>query len=470
MAFQGLGSFLPTQSLFGVASPVPGAAQAATTPLQLGVRVARIEINRGVGPLTLFFVDTEGEQRGDAHGLYKRPLPPVFSITTSGRVVVVNGDAFSPYTVIDHRALPQSKRVDTISVSISRASAEARGEVSEFAQLTGDGEFSQFTDVVLDTSLPPPRALILTVNGTSATGSVVVSKRFLIELVDLEGFTRLIEAKERKQPGKTPLLFLSSVRKLYQGREGEPRILFNLAIGRHDTVEPLSKKDSAEFRRLEQYEQLYFEGTQIDIGHVLVGIEAAARQDPQPRGPIPRPDIFLTWGGDLGSALQEYIIARFFFPTTLMGTIEHYLIDRHAKREDLIGDIDGVNLGAIYDSSLSTAENLRTYYGKQNRRRFQFFLANTKNDDGTPALPLKPNSKPSRLTKPAHDFIAKNVVSFAEFVLTVKLSMYASTKKIPNKPLPATVQDMLKVSSPEVTLITNYFVSFLEIGLAAEAS
>jgi len=233
----------------------------------------------------------------------------------------------------------------------------------------------------------------------------------------------------------------------------------------------VAKEGSQEFRRLQAYEKLCFKGTRIDIGHVLVGIEAAARNKPEPRTSIPRPDIFLTWGGDLGSALEGYIIDRFFFPTTLMGTLWNYLTDHYAKNEDLVGDIDGVTLGAIYDSSLSTAANLRAYYSNQGQRRFQHFLANTKNDDGrTPALPLEPNSNPPRLGKPAHDFIATNVVAFADFVLKSKLVMNALTKKIPNDPLPRAAEDMLNVSSPEITMITNYFVNFIELGLAAEVA
>src|SRR5262249_22300657 len=92
-----------------------------------------------------------------------------------------------------------------------------------------------------------------------------------------------------------------------------------------------------------------------------------------------QPEAFLGWPGDLGSALVPYaqsvIAARHpgsapappapvrrpctVPPAVPKKDLQWYLAQK-AGTSDLLGDIDGINIGAIYDDSKSLSENLRS--------------------------------------------------------------------------------------------------------------
>jgi hypothetical protein len=161
---------------------------------------------------------------------------------------------------------------------------------------------------------------------------------------------------------------------------------------------------------------LYADGEWLDIGHVLTGIEGSPKQealkDYQDVSIPECPELIVTWAGDLGNALQAYI--KDFLKAMDTGAtvdLNDYLVKR-ASRVDLIGDIDGINIGSAYDSSRSLAENLRVYYGQKSRRRYHEFIANSKDKTGKAELPLVPGKKPPQLTKQARQAIAYNTWRF----------------------------------------------------------
>jgi hypothetical protein len=107
-------------------------------------------------------------------------------------------------------------------------------------------------------------------------------------------------------------------------------------------------------------------------------------------------EAFLTWAGDLGSALEEYA------ETAAAGgrvDLQHYLWAK-AGSADLLGDVDGINIGSLYDERKSLADNLRNYYETKPFRRFHQFLTNARDEDGRSLLRM------ARLAPPMLDKVA----------------------------------------------------------------
>jgi hypothetical protein len=253
--------------------------------------------------------------------------------------------------------------------------------------------------------------------GIKNGGSVVA--KAVVELIDLAGFLAIVDREEKTRPAwQTHLEFLASVRKIYHGGPREPQFIgpFNFVIYRHRNVNPLFALHSPEEERLRLYKILYDNGEWLEIGHVLCGIEGSPKQKPDQDQQLPktyRPDLIVTWSGDLGSALHAFI-RHFWLATDKAGnpidrqdplTLDYYL-SKEASRSDLIGDIDGINVGNVYDHSRSLAENLNAYYGKKSLRRFHEFIANSKNERGVAELPLVPGQKTPKLSKQARQTIA----------------------------------------------------------------
>ncbi|MCI0428831.1 MAG: hypothetical protein L0Z46_12535 [Nitrospiraceae bacterium] len=249
-------------------------------------------------------------------------------------------------------------------------------------------------------------------------GGKSIAATVVVELIDLDGFLALVEPKEKARPSsQTHLEFLASVRKIYQGGPKDPLSgAFDWVLYRYRNVKPLVPPDTAEDRRFKLYKDWLFADREwVDIGHVLTGIEGSPKQEPSKDQNIPvpgRPELFVTWAGDLGSALQAYI--KDFWNAIDKGDpidLKDYLLKR-ASRIDLIGDIDGINIGSAYDSSRSLAENLRAYYGQKSRHRYHEFIANSKDKTGKAELPLVSGKKPPQLSKQARQAIAHNTDSF----------------------------------------------------------
>jgi hypothetical protein len=306
----------------------------------------------------------------------------------------------------------------------------------------------------------PPRAVSATATLWHA-GAPVATQDVTVELRDLQGFIDEIAPLQVPSGAPTTLVFLARVRKLYQDLA-----LFNLTIGRHAKVPPLFAKGAPDREHLKAYTALLAGGAWVDIGHALVGVEGAKRFDPQPRLPIPkRPDTAVTWAGDIGTAIEVHAWEKYFKKLPNPTTVAQALATR-AERSELFGDIDGVNLGEELDPALPLVDNLLAYYAHAGGDRFSLFLANTKDDAGAVVLTLEPGVSPPKLTAAARAFITQQALDFATGAL---LNDVIQDPAIPDTFMPPEVADMLKPTSPEALQVTQYFVDFLEQGLAGEA-
>jgi hypothetical protein len=340
--------------------------------------------------------------------------------------------------------------------------------------------------VVRDTKVRPDGTFVfsthLTVDGLTRNltiypkvelkGGKSISAAVVVELIDLDGFLTLVEPKEKARPSsQTHLEFLASVRKIYQGGPQDPlSAYFNSVLYRNRVVKPLVPPNSADEKVFKLYEKwIYADGEWLDIGHVLTGIEGSPKQEPSKDQNIPMPparrELIVTWAGDLGSALQHYI-ADFWHAIDKGDPIDlmDYLLKKYATRTDLIGDIDGINIGTAYDPSRSLAQNLRAYYGQKSRRRYHEFIANSKDNKGQADLPLVSGKKPPKLSKQARQAIADNTRSQFLVPLQVLGKLYRGTDPYKRK----LVDEIIQVNSPEMDTVVEYFARFLEDGLARE--
>lgn len=300
-------------------------------------------------------------------------------------------------------------------------------------------------------------------------GGKSIAAAVVVVLIDLDGFLALVDPKEKARPSsQTHLEFLASVRKIYQGGPKDPLSgAFDVVLYRYRNVNPLVPPDTAEDKRFKLYKDWLFADREwVDIGHVLTGIEGSPKQDPSKDQNIPkprRPELLVTWAGDLGNALQAYI--KDFWNAIDQGDpvdLNDYFLKR-ASRIDLIGDIDGINIGTAYDSSRSLAENLRAYYGTKSRRRYHEFIANSKGEKGKPELPLVSGKKLPQLSKQARQAIARNTKLFLD-PLWITGKLYSGTDPSKRK----LVDEIVKEDSPEMDIVVAYFARFLEDGLARE--
>jgi hypothetical protein len=329
-----------------------------------------------------------------------------------------------------------------------------------------DGTFTTSTWVGYEPYLV--RRLAVQVIVESKTGKRVGS-RAIVELIDLVGFLSIVDTNEKARPSsQSHLEFLASVRKIYFGAPKDQfEWLFNFVLYRHRNVKPLFDRDTPEAMRLRLYKIIYVGGEWLEIGHVLCGIEGSPKQQPDKDQSVPkiqRPDLMVTWVGDLGSVIQERYVKDFWNAVDkgLPLDINDYLV-REASRSDLIGDIDGINIGSVYDPSRSLAENLNAYYSKRSGRRYHEFIANSKNAQGKVELPLEPGKKPPKLSIQAQKTIASYVRTYLVY-FWLKGLLYSGTDPAKRK----LVDSMVEIDSPEIGTVVDYFVRFLEDGLALE--
>ncbi|MDN3514161.1 MAG: hypothetical protein NG747_07155 [Candidatus Brocadia sp.] len=300
-------------------------------------------------------------------------------------------------------------------------------------------------------------------------GGKTVSATIVLELLDLDGFLALADPKEKVRPAsQTHLEFLASVRKIYQGGPNDPLSgAFDWVLYRNRKVKPLVAPGTVEDQRFQLYKNWVFADREwVDIGHVLTGIEGSPKQEPSKDQSVPlprRPELLVTWAGDLGSALQAYI--KDFWNAIDTGNpldLNEYLRKR-ASQFDLTGDIDGINIGSVYDASRSLAGNLRAYYGQKSRRRYHEFIANSKDENGKAELSLVAGKKPPQLSKQARQAIAVNTREFL-VPLWIYGKLYGGADPAKRK----LIDEIMKVDSPEMDMAVEYFVRFLEDGLVRE--
>ena len=312
-------------------------------------------------------------------------------------------------------------------------------------------------------------------------GGKNIAAAVVVELIDLDGFLALVDSLEKTRPAsQSHLEFLASVRKIYQGGPKDAlKNYYDLVLYRYRNVSPLFPPGTAGDARFKLYDGehgLFADRDLIDIGHVLTGIEGSPKQDPSNQQdpdisklqevpmPPPRRELIVTWVGDLATALQHYIEA--FWTAIDTGApvdLNSYLL-LYAGRIDLLGDVDGINMGNAYDSSRSLAENLRAYYGQKSRRRYHEFIANSKDKKGNAELPLVSGKQPPQLSKQARQAIANNI--YSQYLVPLWLTGILYHGNEPDKR--KLVDAIIRVNSPEMDVVVEYFARFLEDGLARE--
>ena len=441
---------------------------------------------------------------GHYEGFFREP-PSSYNghVNLSGRVQIEEAGTRRAYDhARDHRRWPLGK---------ARANVEVSGAISSSgpneSPIARDGTFTTSTWIVyehkwIDHKRHSARRFVVRVIVEGKDGKKFEA-RAVVELIDLAGFLAIVDPKEKARPAwQTHLQFLASVRKIYHGGPKEPQFVgpFNRTLYRHRDVDPLfcvytpaerdvlkrggkpnppschfeiSQLEQPAEQRLRRYKILYDNGEWLEIGHVLCGIEGSPKQVPDKDQSAPkprRPELIVTWSGDLGSALQA-LIRHFWLATDKDGNVidkddtldlDPYLV-KEASRSDLIGDIDGINIGSAYDPSRSLADNLNAYYGKNSRRRYHEFIANSKNQGGTAELPLVPGKKPPKLSKQARQTIAYYTNQYLIY-LQLLGSLYMGTEPAKRE----RVDDMIRTDSPEMEIVVDYFVRFLEDGLTLE--
>jgi hypothetical protein len=460
-----------------------GISQAAPTEV-IAIRVDQVviqELSKDPNEQTRHRVEVD--QFGPLKNLHVSRLPERFKLITIGQILLRSGGSGGQrLTKADWRG-----RQILIQIGIDFV-PPFRGQTSFSSKPDPKGFFLEETDVFMDFDQPPARYLDYTVEvraGPSQPGRVLASTRVRLELVTLEGFLELVDQGEQVRPAgrydcwilpeksrvvrpMTHLEYLASVRWLWQKRPS-----YKEAIIRHSCIPPydgapgsLSER-SQRLMRLRQFEELYVGPDRIDIAHVLVGIEAMRKQDPMPSIKILfLVEFGLTWSGDLGSVIAEYIWANKYKHTEQSGGTVKQFIEWYAERPDLLGDLDGVNLGATYDPSRSLSNNLRTYYAGPAAKRYSNFLANTEDASHNRPLQLEPGIAPPRFTAQARTFVAEQIVAFAQPFLVLKGREVGISLKAFR--FPTDVEAIMKIDSREVLEVTDYFLDFLKDGLAAE--
>lgn len=413
-------------------------------------------------PRATFWLDTADISRGG-----KRLISGVPLRGSIAGLVPIPSLFPNPVRIVVHGHLKSRGRGTHVRVAYDPAQVpELIGGVEEVVPIKADGTFSVGASLVFDKNMPCPRSISGTVALlASRSGAATSSDGFTLEIVDLPGFLKLVRVAELLSAND--LVFLASLRKVY-----EPASLFDTIIGRRGTALAGSRSSRD---LVKQYTHLYFEGETISIGHVITGIEGSPTQRPQPRVPMPkgRVDVFVTWAGDLGSVVQEWAWSK-YYKQELTPPLSQFLKEL-ASRSDLIGDIDGINMGYNYDVSRSFADNLSAYYGSTSRRRFTEFLRNTVGADGlTPALILKAGGAAPKLTDESKTFLAEMISAFViAALIQIQLLDPTSRETIREKFgdisfVPDEVRELVKPDSPEIRTATQFFTSFLEKGLASE--
>ena len=167
----------------------------------------------------------------------------------------------------------------------------------------------------------------------------------------------------------------------------------------------------------------------------------------------------MTWGGDLGGVLA-YVARQKPMLKATVASIPGLLAGK-ASFADLRGDIDGINIGATYDSSLSLGDNLRKYYEASSFRRFHLFIASAQSDAGKPMFTLN-SGKPTTVAPAGRKVIADWIDWFARAYLLFN-SYFGMTDDEVKVALAAAAP-----GSRESDAIVDYFIDFLNRGLAGE--
>jgi N-acetylmuramoyl-L-alanine amidase len=333
-------------------------------------------------------------------------------------------------------------------------------------------------------------------DGKKLTADGVFARR------DLDTFLKYVDYYEQRLPagqkdGKCALParhleLLAAVRKMFQPPPHSVFTeLFDLVLFRNRDICKLFEVDSPKGWDFRRFEECQIGRDIVDIGHVLVSIEIHRRQKPDAHIPTlissnhAQPEALLGWAGDLGSALWSFARWAVGFdrpddkppvrrPCTVTPSRPpdrdlQWFLRQMAGRADLLGDIDGMNIGAVYDETKSLSQNLRAYYDARPFRRFHNFLASALDSMGKPLFTLV--SPTSTRIDPACRVRAGSYIQMFTNARLYKLyQLYERPNHKPegDKTDQETFAAMLQFGKPDMEKVIDYFFNFLEEGLSKE--
>ncbi len=387
--------------------------------------------------------------------------PPAQSLTLTGHIEVIEGGKSRGLQATDERILKKLR----VSARFATVGGVKHG-TAWTAPVARDGTFAMDAKIGLDRNawrLPFEAEL-------TWSGGAAPRVRALIYHPALEPFLALVDSYEKKRAASQGrFAFLRSLRQVFQPDDDSSlKRLFPLILDQKPAVGPLVPQKSSEGQLLRDLTELWIAGSKVDIGHVLIGIEAHRRQGAKasgvptavPWGPD-RVEQSVTWVGDLFGVLAYVALETAWSRGTKPPDIK-YLLQKKASEQDLNGDLDGINLGAIYDQTKSVSDNVRAYYAQTPFRRFRSFARNALDQDGKLIFRLLPGARPS--FDPSARF---GVAAFMQYLASGYLSQNDRAKKMDGQQR-VMAYKIIEPGSPQSEAVLDYFYAYLNAGLARE--
>jgi hypothetical protein len=354
-----------------------------------------------------------------------------------------------------------------------------KSEVILSLPVEADGSYDISTKIAfLDPPASAPHVLSGRIQIDGAGNAPTRDQPFELTNARWEWFLETLGKWEAGLPAGDPLDFVASVRS-----RTNPAHIFSQLLGAPKKSLPPGSKPTAVKLSAASEKGVMIAGVSVRFGHVVVGIEGHPRQGRATLANLgkklvglddlvrPFAGQVLTWAGDLGSALSTFLADKHHLepgaqkPTK---TLSWYL-DVKASEDQLVADVDGVNLGSVYNLQHALVENLRDYYEGDSDHRFSTFLARETDTNGQPYLTVEPDGR--TLTAASRAAIRQKVSQTASVLLLVRLGTKGGQFKLSEfkvNALPAAVTDALDPGSPEVAEVAARFVTSLENGLSAE--
>ncbi len=405
------------------------------------------------------------------------PFPyPQCYLNIYGNILVEESGARRPFTAADRTVW---QPVSAFNQVYTRRGVSVSTSLNLEAHVAADGSFTTESQLAVDPGTARIRVLI---NLDFRSGKRITTEA-IIQYSPLECFLTFIgDWETRQEPWRTSppcrdavtrLEFLSATRKMFQpttNKDGAPpspgwKKIFDKFLARNKEICPLAEFNSPQARAIWRFERLEIAGSMVNIGHVLTGIEGGRKQQPNSTywyllSRDATTEATLTWGGDLGKALEQYAES---IVTGQRPDLRSEL-GKAAGPANLLGDIDGINLAVTYDEDKSLADNLRRYYYANPFRRFRDFLTSAKDDSGMPLFALVSNSPPT-IDRSSRQRPGVRISFFAAALMKYKLesgllNLTASQQY--------DLASMLTPVSKETKAVLDYFFSFLEKGLGNE--
>lgn len=406
------------------------------------------------------------------------PFPyPQCYLNIYGNILVEESGARRPFTAADRTVW---QPVSAFNQVYTRRGVSVSASLNREARVAADGSFTTESQLAID----PGTARIRVLMNLDFRSGKRITTEAIIQYSPLECFLTFIgDWETRHEPWRTSppcrdavtrLEFLSATRKMFQPttkKDGTPpspgwKLMFDWFLTRNKEICPLAEFNSPQAKAIWRFERLEIAGSTVNIGHVLTGIEGGRNQRPASTYPSflsvqeGFTEATLTWGGDLGKALEQYSESKVKGQQPDLRSE----LAKSAGPANLLGDIDGINLAMIYDENKSLADNFRSYYYARPFRRFRNFLASAVDDSGAALFALASNSPPT-IDRPSRERAAAKIALFAHMLKESRLKKGLLTST-PSQGTDLSV--MLTPFSQETKAVVDYFFSFLEKGLRSE--